>query len=97
MSKRARAAQGLAEDIAFAQAPARLAKALLHLSEPIGAGAGRARVNLRLSQRALASMAATSRETMNRLLRRWQDDGLIIVADDGITLNDTRLLRVFAG
>ena len=72
-------------DLAFFDLPGRLAKALLARARP-APGGGPLRVSD--SQSALAAVVGGSRETVNRCLRKWVKDGLIVIADGRITLLD---------
>lgn len=72
-------------EISFLSLPARLAKALLRTVG--GTGGGRvARARTSLSQTELANVVGSSRENVNRHLRRWQDDGLIELKSGWIVL-----------
>jgi CRP/FNR family cyclic AMP-dependent transcriptional regulator len=72
-------------DLAFFDLPSRLAKALLARAQP-GPGGGPLRVSD--TQGALAALAGGSRENVNRYLRKWQKDGLIVIAEGRISLID---------
>lgn len=97
VSERARSIFELAESLAFSQVSVRVAKALVMLAEPHhGAAPTAARINVKLSQRDLASMAATSRETINKILRQWQRDGIIGIDTFGITIAKPQELQLLA-
>ena len=81
-------------DLAFFDLPRRLAKALLARARP-APGGGPLRVND--TQAALAAQVGGSRENVNRYLRKWQQDGLITVADRRISLLDTEGLARVVG
>lgn len=81
-------------DLAFFDLPGRLAKTLLSRAKP-APGGGPARVSD--TQGALASMVGGSRETVNRVLRKWEKDGLIAIADGRISLIDPEELARAAG
>ncbi len=70
-------------DIAFLQLPSRLAKTLLRLSDgpPV-------QKKLSLSQSELADMLGSSRENVNRCLRKWQNDGIINMHNGWLILQD---------
>lgn len=79
-------------DLAFFDLPSRLARTLLARARP-GPGGGPLRVSD--TQGALAALAGGSRENVNRYLRKWQNDGLIFIADGRISLVDPeRLARI---
>ncbi len=85
------------EDALFMDLPARLAKRLLRLAEAYGEpvkGAG-TRIEFPLSQQELAKMAGVSRESVNKLLRAWQSEGLIAHDHSHVTiLDEARLKRL---
>lgn len=81
-------------DLAFFDLPRRLAKALLGRARP-APGGGPLRVSD--TQAALAALVGGSRENVNRYLRKWQQDGLITVADRRISLLDTEGLARVVG
>ena len=70
-------------DLAFLQLPSRLAKTLLRLSDgpPV-------QKKLSLSQSELADMLGSSRENVNRCLRKWQNDGIIKMHNGWLILQD---------
>jgi CRP/FNR family transcriptional regulator, cyclic AMP receptor protein len=74
-------------------APARLAKALLHLaalhSHPVKSGL---RIDFQLSQRELGGMTGLTRESINKHLATWRDSGWVTLSDRYVTvLNPQRL------
>lgn len=74
-------------EISFLSLPARLAKALLRAVAGAGGGPpGRSRTSL--SQTELANVVGSSRENVNRHLRRWQDEGLIELRGGWIVVLD---------
>ncbi len=81
--------------------PARLAKRLLRLAEsygepaagPTGEGATGIRIEFPLSQQELAKMAGVSRESVNKLLRAWQSEGLIAHDQSHVIILDATRLR----
>lgn len=91
---RLRRADAHIADLAFSDLPGRLAKILLDRVRPDPAG-GPGFISD--SQGALAGMVGGSRETVNRCLRKWQKDGLIVVADGRILLSDPERLADAAG
>jgi CRP-like cAMP-binding protein len=82
--ERLRQADAHIADLAFSDLPGRLAKLLLARARP--ADAGRAAVTA--TQGALADMVGSSREAVNRCLRKWQQAGLVTIADGRIMLTD---------
>lgn len=85
------------EDMLFLDLPSRLAKKLLSLAATAGerTPAG-LRIATRLSQRELGAMVGMSRESINKQLRHWQNDGVIIVAGGLIVLKDERAMKTIA-
>jgi CRP/FNR family cyclic AMP-dependent transcriptional regulator len=75
---RLRRANAALEDMALLDLPTRLGRILLRLSNECGvAGARGTRIEVRLSQKDLSSLAGASREKVNRQLRMWEEDGII--------------------
>jgi CRP-like cAMP-binding protein len=74
-------------------APARLAKALMHLaalhSHPVKSGL---QIDFQLSQRELGGMTGLTRESINKHLATWRDSGWVTLSDRYVTvLNPQRL------
>ncbi len=70
------------EQLALFDLPARLARVLLKLAEdygrPLGAEAGVAvRIDMKLSQRDLATLVAATRESVNKQIRQWKAQGVV--------------------
>ena len=66
------------EQIALFDLPERLARVLLKLAEDYGrATSAGTRIDLRLSQRDLSNLVASSRESVNKQLRIWREEGII--------------------
>ena len=78
--------------------PARVDKCLLRLGETHGerAGGSGTRIEFPLSQQELAKMAGVSRESVNKLLRAWQAEGLIAHDHSHLTILDAVRLRRLA-
>jgi CRP-like cAMP-binding protein len=71
------------EGIALLDLPARLARLLLKLAEDYGrASAKGTRIDMKLSQRDLSTLVAASRESVNKQLRIWRDEGVVMI-DEG--------------
>ncbi len=78
LASRVRRLSDRAEDRQTMPLPARIAKRLLSLSErhgkrPIVGGP----VEVRLSQQDLADLVGTTRESVNKQLRAWQNEGIV--------------------
>jgi len=81
--QRLRRANGALEDMALLDLSTRLGRLLLRLSRDYGVAAPRGtRIEVRLSQKDLSSLAGASREKVNRQLRQWEQEG-IIAKDNG--------------
>jgi CRP-like cAMP-binding protein len=80
-------------------APARLAKALMHLaalhSHPDENGG--LHIDLELSQRELGGMTDLTRESINKHLSAWRDSGWVRLVGKTITLTDVAALQRMLG
>jgi CRP-like cAMP-binding protein len=86
------------EDSMFLEAPARLARALLHLAEILGVAAkGGVCIDIRLSQQQLGAIVGLTRESVNKWLGEWQRAGWIAVKQGYVTLLDASALAGLAG
>ena len=73
----------LVEDTLFLNLPLRLAKKLLSLSRIYGDKAAEGiRIDLKLSQEEWGDLVGTTRESINKQVRKWTDAGIVRV-DDG--------------
>jgi CRP/FNR family transcriptional regulator, cyclic AMP receptor protein len=92
---RLRKATSVCESLALLDIPARLARLLVQLAELQGepTGAGR-RIGFRLSQQELGNLVAATRESVNKQLKLWEDEGLISVDQGRITLHDLEEMRL---
>jgi CRP/FNR family transcriptional regulator, cyclic AMP receptor protein len=85
------------EGLAFLQLPGRLARLLLRLAQGHGKRSeSGVQIELKLSQSDLGALVAGSRESVNRLLRLWQDQGLLTVQGRRITIRDAALMAEYA-
>ncbi len=66
-----------AEDSIFLPLPARMAKTLLALAQSYGPETGDQPIDIRLAQQDLGDMLGTTRESVNKQLRAWEDDGIV--------------------
>jgi CRP-like cAMP-binding protein len=76
------------EEQSFLDLPARLARALLRLAD------GQAEVAA--TQRDLAELVGATRESVNRRLRAWEDDGLLRLGKGTATVLDEAALKLAA-
>lgn len=96
LCQRIRQADQLLEDIFFLSLPNRLAKQLLALGEAIGERpqTGDA-VTIRMSQQAVADHMGISRESVNKVLSKWEQSGLVSLWRGQITIHDRNGLDRF--
>lgn len=77
----------LVEELVFLSLPARLAKKLLHLARAYGSGTGAGiHISLKLSQRELGELVGASRESVNRQLGAWEEEGVLRFEHGYLTL-----------
>jgi len=82
------------EAIALLDLPGRLARLLLKLAGDYGHPApGGVRIDVKLSQRDLATLVASTRESVNKQLRVWRDDGVVDLSSGYIVLRRPSELR----
>jgi CRP-like cAMP-binding protein len=83
-------------EIALLELPARLAKALLRLSNGENGPANRGALQIQLSQRELGNMCGASRESINKCLRGWQRRGIVQVEEGAVTVTNRTALDELA-
>ncbi|MBS4021825.1 MAG: Crp/Fnr family transcriptional regulator [Dethiobacter sp.] len=94
MSKRLRQAQLLIRDLALHDAYGRLAGLLLRFARREGKTTKEGIVlDLELTRQEMASMIGTSRETVARILSRFQKDGILLLDKQRIIILDEEKLR----
>ncbi len=86
------------EEIALFDLQARLARLLMKLGQdygrPVPLGV---RIDLKLSQRDLSTLVASSRESVNKQLRIWRDAGIIELDAGHVVLRNQDALRALFG
>ncbi len=87
MCERLRRTTEQVEDMIFLDAPQRLAKKLLQLVEAQAKGA------VTISQRELGNMIGLSRESINKQLNAWQQEGMLKIEQGTIVVLDAAALR----
>jgi CRP-like cAMP-binding protein len=92
VSGRLRRTSGQVEDIAFATAPARIAKALFRLAEIQGTINGET-PRIVVTQKELGQTVGLSRESTNKCLRTWEKAGYIHLEKGGCTIRNRQLLH----
>jgi CRP-like cAMP-binding protein len=94
---RLRQTSKLVEDTRFLDFAARLARQLLWLAKAHGRPTPEGTmISLRLSQREIGSLAGASRESTNKLLRAWQQQKLLSIGKDYITIRSPERLHRLA-
>jgi CRP-like cAMP-binding protein len=97
MCERARTALEMTENVAFFDVPIRLARLFLKLAGSHGKQTPEGiRIDVRLSQRDLGNLVATSRETVNKLIRQWQREELLEMDDGTVTIRELRAFEMLA-
>jgi len=78
--------------------PGRLARKLLNLAEEYGTSAnGRIRLNIRLSHTDLGRFVGCSRETVNKQMRAWEEEGIVGREDGRIIVGRPSVLMRIGG
>jgi CRP-like cAMP-binding protein len=90
LSRRLRRDATLVGDAAFLDVPARLAHAILRLSKTRADGT---QGTPTLNQETLAGLAGTTRETLNKWLGFFQDQGAVVWENGAVTILDRERLR----
>jgi CRP-like cAMP-binding protein len=89
LSHRLRRTTQLLEDVAFCEGSSKLARRFVHLAEfsgrPVDDGVF---VDMPLSQQQLGNMVGMTRESINKQLRQWRDEGLISWTRGYYTIRD---------
>ena len=81
------------EDFSFLDLRMRLAKCLLYLTDRYGEEERPGtRITLPLSQQFLAAMMGTTREAVNKRLREWERDGVLVLGRKSVTILDREYL-----
>jgi CRP-like cAMP-binding protein len=97
LCERVRRADDLLEDVVFLSLPGRLAKHLLVLQDSMASretpgGAA----TIRLSQQEVADHLGISRESVNKVLSKWEQAGIVSLGRSQIILNNPDALYEFA-
>ncbi|SEM52998.1 Crp-like helix-turn-helix domain-containing protein [Syntrophus gentianae] len=94
LSLRLRRADDLFTEISFLTVPARLAKRLVELAEPLESQRSEPKeYKIRMSQRELASMLGVTRESINKELKILKDKGLVETSRNSILIRDIDRLK----
>ncbi len=93
---RLRHANELLEDTVFLSLPSRMAKQLLNLSDTVGERLPQDEgVTVRMSQQAVADHMGISRESVNKVLSKWEQLGLVSLWRGQITIRSREGLSRF--
>ncbi|MGE5503866.1 MAG: Crp/Fnr family transcriptional regulator [Actinomycetota bacterium] len=96
LCERVRRADELLEDIFFLTLPGRLAKHLLVLGNALGERDGPdGKITIKMSQQEVADHMGITRESVNKVLSKWEQAGLVGLWRGRITLHDTDALEDF--
>jgi CRP/FNR family cyclic AMP-dependent transcriptional regulator len=93
LSTRLRYTTMYAESLAFLDVYGRVAAKLIELGERYGLESEGIEIELRLTQAELASWVSSSRESVNKVLGAFRDQGLIQLEGQKITILDQRELK----
>lgn len=97
LCKRLRWTSARMEDATLRQAPERLARLLGHLAQDHGRRtAGGVEITIKLTQGEMAQWTAMSRESLNKLLNRWIDRGVIRQNKGLLTVSNPEALEEIA-
>jgi CRP/FNR family cyclic AMP-dependent transcriptional regulator len=87
LAARLRKTDEIFEDTLFRTLPSKLAKKLLALADDYGEQTARGvKISLKLSQQEIGNLVGTSRESINKQLRAWEDEGLLTFHKGYITI-----------
>jgi CRP-like cAMP-binding protein len=88
----------LVEDTLFLNLPVRLAKKLVHYAsvygDPVDAGV---RIDLKLSQEEWGDLVGATRESINKQMRAWNEEGVVSTERGYVTLVRPDVLETLAG
>ena len=83
------------EDLSALEVPARLARTLIALAETLGTEMeGKHYVHVKVSQGDLGSMVGAARESVNKLMRTWEEGGVIDVVDGRVQILRPEMLAL---
>ncbi len=84
------------EEVALLDLPARLARLLTKLAQEYGAAVpDGVRIRLKLSQKDLSALIATTRESVNKQLRLWREEGVLDEEGGNIVIRKPEVLSAY--
>lgn len=96
LCERLRSTSVALEEIALLDLPARLARLLTKLAQEYGApGPDGVRIRLKLSQKDLSALIATTRESVNKQLRLWREEGVLDEEGGNIVIRKPEVLSAY--
>jgi CRP-like cAMP-binding protein len=97
LCERVRRTSEMVESVAFLDFGARLARLLLRLADTHGEETDDGvRIGLKLSQTDLGNLIASTRESVNRQLNAWSEEGVVALERGLITILDQDALEDLA-
>ena len=99
LAKRLKQVSELVEDTLFLNLPVRLAKKLAHYATIYGqeSQAGEVRIGLKLSQEEWGDLVGATRESINKQMRAWTEEGLISMDHGYVVIHHPETLEQLAG
>jgi len=99
MAQRLKHVSELVEDTLFLNLPVRLAKKLVHYASIYGdeVEAGDVRINLKLSQEEWGDLVGATRESINKQMRAWTEQGILRSDGGYILIHQPAALEKLAG
>lgn len=93
LCQRLRGAYASLEELRFCSVPSRLAKKLLDFADKHGRETpDGVQIDFRLTQDELGSHVGATRESVNKLLRCWQKEGILVCCQGRITIGELKAL-----
>jgi CRP/FNR family cyclic AMP-dependent transcriptional regulator len=99
LANRLKRVSELVEDTLFLNLPVRLAKKLIHYASIYGqeAGDGNVKIGLKLSQEEWGDLVGATRESINKQMRAWTEEGIIGVDQGHVLIKKPEALEQLAG
>jgi CRP/FNR family cyclic AMP-dependent transcriptional regulator len=99
LCRRLRLMDDMMEDMRFLDIRSRLAKTLSRLALQHGrtAGNGSIRLDLKLSQEDLGGLICATRESVNKHLKAWEEEGVLDLSQNGFVIHRLAELELVSG